>query len=202
MTPTDDPSPSELAPLEELQAVLELREPERELVVLLPGHEPELARDALAGLLRQVAELLDAGAQLRRQLVDELPEREGTLGELANALPFLARRSAAGQGREVSGRGHEGACCAAAGGARASLRRCCPTLQGCCPSRPRRRRHPGARPGSGRASAEPPRAPRPRAAGRRPSRHRRAELSSRRRAYSGSRSLSTATSGAAMKMDE
>ena len=57
--------------------MLELREPKRELVVLLPGDEPELARDTLAGLLRQVAELLDAGAQLRAELVDELPERRG-----------------------------------------------------------------------------------------------------------------------------
>jgi hypothetical protein len=57
--------------------VLELGEAERELVVFLSRHEPELAREALTRLLRQIAELLDARAQLRRQLVDELPEREG-----------------------------------------------------------------------------------------------------------------------------
>ncbi len=56
--------------------MLELGEAQLQRRVLLPRHEPELAREALTGLLRQVAELLDAGAQLRSELVDELPERE------------------------------------------------------------------------------------------------------------------------------
>ena len=54
--------------------MLELGEPERKRVVLLPRHEPELARETLTGLLRQVAELLDPSAQLRAELVGELPQ--------------------------------------------------------------------------------------------------------------------------------
>jgi hypothetical protein len=61
---------SKLGPLEQLQAVLELGESERECVVLLPRHEPELARQTLTRFLRQVAELLDARTQLRSELVD------------------------------------------------------------------------------------------------------------------------------------
>ena len=77
---------------------LELRETQRQRVELLPRHEPELACEALARLLRQVAELLDAGAQLNAELFDELPEGEAAIW-----------------------RGHEGgASCAAAAGARAS----------------------------------------------------------------------------------
>jgi hypothetical protein len=67
----------ELALFEQLQPVLELSEPQYERVVLLPRHEPELAREALAGLLRQVAKLLDAGAKLHAELLDKLAEREG-----------------------------------------------------------------------------------------------------------------------------
>jgi hypothetical protein len=65
-----------LALLEQLQPVLELREPQREGVVFLPRHEPELSREALAGLLRQVAEPFDPGTELNAELLDQLPERE------------------------------------------------------------------------------------------------------------------------------
>ena len=56
--------------------MLDLGEAELERIPLLAGHEPELARHPLAGLLRQISQTLGDRAQLRPQLVDELTERE------------------------------------------------------------------------------------------------------------------------------
>ena len=56
--------------------MLDLGEPELQRVPLGSGHEPELARHPLAGLLRQISQALSARAQLHPQLVHELTERE------------------------------------------------------------------------------------------------------------------------------
>ena len=59
--------------------MLELGEAELQCLELLVRHELELAGEPVACLLRQVAELLDARAELRRELLDELTKREGEL---------------------------------------------------------------------------------------------------------------------------
>ncbi len=56
--------------------MLDLRDPELERGELLARDETELARDPVARLLRQVAELPSARTKLRAELLDELPERE------------------------------------------------------------------------------------------------------------------------------
>ena len=63
--------------------MLELRQPELERVELLARHEPELAGEEVAGLVRHLAELLDAAAQLRAELL----ERAGA----ARTCCYLAR---------------------------------------------------------------------------------------------------------------
>ena len=120
--------------LEQLEPMLELGQPKLDGLELLAADEAELARDPLAGLLRQVGQLVDAEAQLRSQLVDELTERE----DAAVIWP-----------------GHEGGRCGAGGaGLASSKRRPSPAR----PRRPRlprrsRRRGAGTHPGSGPASA-------------------------------------------------
>ena len=52
--------------------MLELGQPELQRVELLTRREPELAGEQIAGLLRQLPELLDAGAQLRSELLEQL----------------------------------------------------------------------------------------------------------------------------------
>ena len=124
--------------LEQLQAMLELREAELDRLELLAAREPELVREPFAGLVRQLAELLDAVAELRAELLDELTERKGA----------------------VISRGHAGASSGAGGAGRASTKRLSPERS---PARARRcrRPRPAGRPGSDRASAAPRRAPRP-----------------------------------------
>src|SRR6187200_542657 len=136
-----------------LSAVVLLEQGEAKLdrLEVLAPDEPELARDALPGLLRQVGQLVDAGAKLRRQLVDELAEREDLI-----IWP-----------------GHAGGSSAAGGAGRASTASPQdPPSRWRAPGRrrrprPRPRPRPGRRPGSDPASAARPRAPRPPSAGRR-----------------------------------
>src|SRR5829696_6637858 len=63
--------------LEEAQPVLELGQAELDCLQLFVRHEAELAGEPVARLLGQVAELLDTVPELARELLDELPEREG-----------------------------------------------------------------------------------------------------------------------------
>ena len=82
-----------LALFEQFQPVLELGEPELERLELLAPGEPELAGEPLAGLLRQVAEPLDAVPQLRPSSSRSCAERKAQL--ILAARPCGRRASAA-----------------------------------------------------------------------------------------------------------
>src|SRR5688500_12758018 len=135
--------------------MLDLREPQLERVPLLARHEAELAGKPIARLLREIAEPLDARPQLGAQLLHELTKDEAAVAIGGHAGATSAAAAAAPAWRRSRR-------AASARWERRRRRHPRPTRG------PPPRDRPAPQPGRARASAWPPRPPRPPAAGARP----------------------------------